>query len=215
VDALRLAVAFLVMSGLLVVVEVTARTTHMRAEAARKLAHIGGGIAVASFLPWYLSLPTIALLSAIFIPGFLISRRLRLLPTIHTAERWTFGETYFPAGVMLAALIAGQTLAFIFGVLVLAISDGVAGLWGQRYGRHSYRLLGAHKTLEGSTAFLLVTWALAVITLLVALPGSVALVAVAFGISLVLTLAEAAFGWGLDNVVLPGAAAALFSVFTR
>ncbi len=95
---------------------------------------------------------------------------------------------------------------YVFGVLVLALSDAVAGLAGERFGRRSYRLLGAHKTYVGSAAFFVTT-----IVLGIAVTGiSARDVAVVVAIAAAATVEEGLVGAGADNIVLPASAAAMF-----
>ncbi|HEV3230871.1 MAG TPA: hypothetical protein VG245_01315 [Candidatus Dormibacteraeota bacterium] len=213
-NAARIAAVGLLMTGILVVVEVVARRTRMAPEASRKLAHAGGGTVVA-LLPAVMPLPEMAVLSALFVPFFLLSRRFDLLPSIHTAERSTLGEAYFPVGILIATLVGRRALLVGCGILVMALSDAAASLVGGRLGRHPFRLPTAPKTYEGSAAFFLVTATILAVGLVATGLPAVTAVALALPLAGILTVAEAMLGWGLDNVVLPGLAAALMWLVTR
>jgi phytol kinase len=198
----------------LVLVETLSRWAKMRPETSRKLAHVSAGV-IAAGLPLFMSVESIAVLAAAFIPIMLLSRHFWLLPSIHSAERATLGEAYFPLGVLLAALLFTRPLFFAFGVLVMAVSDAVAGVVGARYGRHRYPVLGGHKTYEGSAGFFIVTVPIAAAALVVGGAGIGEIVVVALGLAAVLTLVESAIGWGLDNTVLPVTGAFLMSLAVR
>lgn len=202
VVALRIGAAAAGFLSLLTLSELAARRWSLRPESGRKLAHVSCGI-LAAALPVALSFDAIAVLAGGFVPFMVVSRRLGLFPLVHGGERTTHGEIYFPVGIFLVAVLVPHTAPYVFGVLVLALSDAVAGVAGERYGRRSYDLLGAHKTYLGSAWFLVMTTALAV---------AVAPSFAAPAIAAVLTLEEGLLGGGADNVVLPVSAAALLNV---
>lgn len=185
--------------SLLALSEIAARRWSLRPESGRKLAHLSCGI-LAAALPVALDFSAIALLAGAFVPFMLASRRLGLFPIVHGGERTTHGEIYFPLGVLLTAVAVPERAPYVFGILVLALADAAAGLVGERFGRRSYRLLGAHKTYLGSACFFAVTAALAAV-----IDPSFAAPAIAAA----LTLEEGLLGGGADNVVLPVSAAAL------
>ena len=139
-----------------------------------------------------------------------VSRRLGLFPIVHGGERTTHGEVFFPLGVLLTAALVPHRLPYVFGVLVLALSDAVAGLAGGRFGRRSYRLLGAHKTYLGSAVFFAATIVLGIAALVASDPVSVRGCLAVAAISAAVTLEEGLTGGGADNVVLPVSAAALW-----
>lgn len=208
VVALRVGAAAAGFLALLALSELAARRWSLRPQAGRKLAHVSCGL-LAAALPSVLSFDAIAVLAGGFVPFMVVSRRLGLFPLVHGGERTTHGEIYFPVGVLLAAVFVPYATAYVFGILVLALSDAAAGVAGERFGRRSYRLLGAHKTYLGSAWFFATTLVLGVTALALegASPKGVFVVA---GLAAVLTLEEGLAGAGADNVVLPVSAAALW-----
>jgi phytol kinase len=195
--------------SLLFVAELVARRWSFRPELGRKLAHVTCGI-VAAALPSFLPFSAIALLASAFIPFMLVSRRLGLFPIVHSAERSTYGEIYFPIGILLAAVLVPHETEYAFGVLVLAVADAVASLVGRRYGRRSYR--PANKTYVGSAAFLVTTVALGVGATHVMGRLSVTTILLVCAIAAAVTIEEALAGGGIDNILLPVSAAALFGL---
>jgi phytol kinase len=181
--------------------EATSRRWKVEPEFTRKGAHVASAVIVAA-LPLLLSFVAVAVLAVVFVPFMILSRRAGLFPAVHSVERTTLGEVYFPLGVLAAALLVPAQGPFAYGMLVMGLGDAAAGLVGKRYGRRAYRLLTATKTYVGSTAFF---GTVAVIGLaFVSLPLALVLAAV-------LTLVEALLGGGADNLVLPAAAAALLA----
>ncbi len=110
---------------------------------------------------------------------------------------------WFPLGVAVAAALVPHRPAFVFGVLVMGLSDAFASLAGRRWGRRGYAVpvLGATKTYLGSAVFLGTTFALAL--------AAGAGVASGMVVAAALTAVEGLLGRGTDNLVLPVAAAAV------
>jgi dolichol kinase len=172
-------------------------------EAARKFAHVACGL-VAAVLPAFMS----------FIPFMLVSRRYGIFPAVHRAERSTLGELYFPVGVLVVAVLFPEPAAYTYGVLVMAVSDAAAGLLGKRFGHRTYRISGALKTYVGSFAFFASTLVITCAVLALGEPSASLFLLTAASISLLLSLVEGSIGGGIDNVVLPGAAAGLLTLMT-
>ncbi len=98
---------------------------------------------------------------------------------------------------------------YVFAVLVLALADGAAGLIGRLYGGKGYRVWGGTKSATGNAVFFVTALALTL-----AFAGSIGVLS--FGILPVvlasagaLTLVEAAFSRGFDNLAVPLSAAAV------
>jgi phytol kinase len=181
--------------------EATSRRWKVEPELTRKGAHVASAVIVAA-LPLVLSFVAVAVLAVVFVPFMVLSRRAGLFPSVHSVERTTLGEVYFPLGVLAAAVLVPAPGPFAYGMLVMGLGDAAAGLAGKRYGRRGYRLVSAPKTYVGSAVFF-ATVALVGLAF-VSLPLALLLAAA-------LTLVEALLGGGADNLVLPVAAAALLA----
>lgn len=190
-----------------------ARRWLLHPEVGRKLAHISCGM-LAAALPLVLPFSAIVALSAAFVPFMIVSRRLGLFPLVHSAERSTFGEIYFPIGILLVAAAVPHRVEYAFGVLVLAIADAFASLCGQRFGKRKYQLFSVTKTYVGSATFLLTTITLGLLAVQARGKLSGAAIVVVLAIALVTTLEEALVGGGADNVILPVSAAAMLRALT-
>ncbi len=156
-----------------------------------------------------MSFPAVIVVAALFVPFMLVSRRFGIFPSVHSVERSTLGEIYFPLGVGLAAAAFPRAIPYGYGVLVMALSDAFASLAGGRWAGRSYSVFRAHKTVTGSAVFFVTTLALTLIAL--AVPGRLTLTScvAAIGVALVLTMVEGTLAGGIDNVVLPVAGAGL------
>lgn len=207
--ALRVGAAACLFVSLLALSELAAHRWSLRPESGRKLAHVCCGV-VAAALPLMLPFEAIVVLAAGFVPFMVVSRRLRLFPLVHGAERTTHGEVFFPLGVLLTAALVPHRVAYVFGVLVLALSDALAGVTGERFGRRSYRVLGAHKTYLGSAAFFATTIVLGIAVLGASDSLSARGIGAVAAIAAATAVEEGLTGGGADNVILPVSAAALW-----
>ena len=100
-------------------------------------------------------------------------------------------------------------LIFQGATLILGLADGLAGLLGQKFGRYAYHITGP-KTIEGSLTFFGVT----VVILLSLLFWQHILfdnprLLLILGGALLLTLTEALFSRGWDNLPVPLVAGAI------
>lgn len=108
----------------------------------------------------------------------------------------------FPLSLLLCALVYWPLNPLIFqgAALILGLSDGLAGLAGQKFGRRQYQITGL-KTFEGSAAFFVITCLILYFLQLYAqIPHTPARSIGVVAAALLLTLAEAAAGKGWDNL---------------
>lgn len=201
-EAAAFVVSAAVFVGILTAAEAATRRWGIDGELSRKMVHVSSGVAAAC-LPLVMSFRTVVALSLAFVPFMVVARRIDLFPAVHRVERTTLGEVWFPLGVALAAALVPHRTAFVFGVLVMGLSDALASLAGRRWGRRGYRALGATKTWLGSAVFFGTT----VVLGLIATGGQA--VGGVLAAAAVLTVVEGLLGGGTDNVALPVTAAAL------
>lgn len=208
------------LSGLMLGVRAMQRAGAVDAELARKLVHMGMGTVCLS-LPWLfgtdvrpvwaLAVAAVAGLTAVrFVPAL----RNQLGRVLGGVERASWGEVYFPAGVALVfALARGRPEFFCVPVAILTYADAAGALVGRRFGRTRYEAVESTKSVEGSAAVLLVTWACVTGGLLV-LADFTALQCwlMGLGLGLFAMLVEAVSWRGLDNLLLPLAALAQLEV---
>jgi phytol kinase len=193
-------------------VEVTARWQHLGREVTRKWVHLTAGISVA-MLPLVMSLREIAYLGIVFVPALLLSRHFRVLRSIHDVARKTWGEVYFPLSVVPTALFAPDSLAFTYGVLTMAISDVLACVVGQRWGRGRHWHARTTKTVAGSAAFFVSTLTIGVILTLSATHQLFASLTLSLAVAIVGTVVEAGAKGGLDNLLIPPSVVGVVWVF--
>lgn len=178
-------------------------------EVARKLMHVGMGLVTLS-LPWLFAEAWPALALAALIVVFLIvlrvSHRLRqtLGGVLCGVERRSLGEIYFAASAaILFALAKDDAILFCVPMLILTLADAAGALIGLRYGAWRYPTPDGEKSVEGSTAFFVVTFLSASVPLLLTGVGPVESLLSAATLGLLLTIVEAMAWRGLDNLFIP------------
>jgi dolichol kinase len=191
--------------GIFVVAEVWRHLTNPPPEWTRKLVHVGGGM-VSLALPWLVrSHWTVLALGALLGAVLLATRRLGLLPSVHSVARRSEGAVYFPIAVYLVFLLAaGRPILYLISVLTLVVSDALAALVGTTYGRITYRVERDRRSIEGSAVFFLATFlAVHLPLLLLTDVDRLVSVLVAMQIALLITILEAVSLGGADNLIVP------------
>ena len=169
----------------------------------RKMAHFGGALMV--FLSsFFLTQGEIILFGLVFVVALLLTRHTNIFSSIQAVKRKTFGEVFLPMGVILCALffLPQDVKSFQFGILIMGISDGLAGLIGEGFGKHYFKLFNSRKSIEGTSIFFLTSLILTVIF-------TSGIDYKILAIPLILTSTEFFLEYGLDNLVLPTIAAYL------
>jgi len=187
-------------------------------EFSRKVVHISVGLWIIPtlllFTKWYWA----ALLPACAIVGNFLSLRFNVLKGIERGVKSDFGTVFFPISFVICLVLFFPTKhpeAAAVGIVIMALGDAAAAIYGKAFGRHKYSLMGAKKSFEGSAAMLVVSALSAFVTLLLfgvaaSTAAGVAVLAAALG-----TVLEAAGQWGLDNLTVPVACASLAFLLLR
>ncbi len=134
-------------------------------------------------------------LGALFLT-FLILRVLKVRTHFHHVVRVSYGELFFPIGILSAFLILEDSLhLYTLSVLILAFADPLAALVGKKWGKHIYHILGEKRSLEGSFAcFFTVVF----LCILFSIPFWVTILS-AFLVTIVETISVK----GSDNLTIP------------
>lgn len=191
-------------------------------ELSRKLVHLGMGTICLTFPLLFKEAWPVWLLAGLAV-GALAA--VRLVPALRYqfgavlggVGRASWGELYFPVGVALVfALAGGEPRFFCVPVAILTFADAAGALIGQRWGRTRYEAVESTKSVEGSAAVLLVTWACVTggLAAFTDLPWPHLWLA-GLGLGLFAMLVEAVSWRGLDNLLLPIAAFAQLKVMAR
>ncbi|KJH69742.1 diacylglycerol/polyprenol kinase family protein [Aliterella atlantica] len=181
-------------------------------EAVRKVVHIGTGNII--LLAWWLHIPASVSIGASIVASIvtLLSYRFPILPGINSVGRKSLG-TFFYA-VSIGLLVAWfwtieQPQYAVLGILVMTWGDGLAALVGQKLGKHPYKIWGAQKSWEGSSAMAIVSYIVSSLVFLGVQGNIWQTWVVSVPIALAATTLEAYSLYGIDNLTVPIGSAAL------
>lgn len=210
---LQIAMAFAsvaILLGLMAVVKRLASARDISAEVQRKLVHMGTGL-YALTLPWLFTDDwpvfmlvglTLIVMAILRMPVF---AKGGIGETLHGVERQSYGDLLLALAVGTVFLLAdGRAILYILPIATLTLADAAAALTGSRYGRKFFTIEDGQKSIEGSTAFFVITLVISMVCLLlltdVSRPNVIllAVMVAAFG-----TLVEADSWRGFDNFFLP------------
>lgn len=191
---------------LLLVSEVLWRCHKIKGEYARKFVHIfvGGYVATWSY---FLTTNQIVALAVCAMIVLTISKYSSLFHAVHDIDRASFGEILYPVAVAAVALLSPDKWVFTVAILFMALSDGMAAVFGTRFAknRHNRRLFGTHKTVIGAYAFIGFSVLALIIGLFIGgesvMVDNLALVFVVLPISG--ALLELLSPYGTDNITVP------------
>lgn len=176
--------------------EVLKRKNILSVNSTRRTIHLGAAIIACTF-PMYLSLPQVLILSFILLGIMILSKYHSLLSHIHKVDRKSWGEIFYPLGIMISAIsfLPSDIDGFRIVILILGVSDLLANIIGTHLGSHSFEVFKCRKTLEGSIAFF-------VSTLVILLVFQISPLIAVF-IAVIATLTEFFSPYGSDNLTVP------------
>jgi phytol kinase len=132
--------------------------------------------------------------------------RYGVMQAMTSSSRSNLGTVYFPlAFAAIVWIFWDRPPLLVAGLMPLTWGDALAAVVGGRYGRHTYRIFGSTRSVEGSlTAFAFSALATGLVLAGFGISGAVG---VALATALGATLAEAISPWGLDNLTIPAVSA--------
>jgi phytol kinase len=179
-------------------------------EMQRKIVHIMTGLYALTLPYLFKDLWPVFLLAALSIATMLILRLGRfakegLSTVLHAVKRPSHGEIYLSLSVALLFFRSqGEPVLYVLPILILTLSDAAAALVGSTYGRKRYLIADGVKSLEGTFACFIVTWLVAMITLMLMTEiAEINVIVLSFLIAAFATLIEADSWRGLDNLFVP------------
>lgn len=183
-------------------------------EIPRKIAHSWSCCVIAGFEVFGLSLADLVPIAAAFCVLLFVVRRFKLMRSLVSVDRKTYGEVYLPVAVLILASLNIDAVAFSIAFLILGISDTAASLIGQMFRSPPYQLFGSHKTWAGTAAFLVCTYFVLHMTLfgVMGMPQVIFLIKIVC-MSLLIALSESAGRHGSDNLLIPLTSALVIRVF--
>jgi len=176
----------------------------LQSEYSRKIAHIFGGL-ISLILPLWFDVRTAISIAIFFSLILFVAKGKKLLNSVNNTSGHKSGAILFPLGLAIsfATFVPISAIIFQGSVLVLALSDGLAGLLGYKFGTKKYNISG-NKTYLGSFLFFIVTLVI-LLSLFYFVYSVITIKIVLFSIlgSLLLTIIEGLLGKGLDNLIIP------------
>jgi dolichol kinase len=201
---LILACAFLLLFGL---GELLYHKFSVKSEYTRKLVHLGTGV-LSMLFPLLLSNHWFVLiLCTSFLLILVLSLKFNLLQSINKINRKSYGSILYPIVVYILFLFyanQNELIYFYLPILILAVCDPVAALLGKQWPIGKFKILNETKTLIGSSAFFVSSFALSLIVFLGF--GSDDLSKLIFPIALIslsAAIIEAVSQKGFDNLFIP------------
>lgn len=193
--------AVIIVFLILVFAEYLSRYRGVHSELTRKMVHILVGVFVA-FWPFFLSWRQIQVISLAFLVVVLLSIWLNLFKSIHAVERNVAGELLFAMVVGILAFLSTNEWVFTAAMLHLSLADGMAAVIGVLKGdRNQYKVFGHIKSVAGSAAFFVTSFAIIVAYLVFSGAGQSPLILL--WLPLLATVTENVAVSGTDNLVIP------------
>ena len=181
-------------------------------ETARKIIHITHGVYVATW-PFFVGWRSVILLELAFLALVAFARIFKIFGSQRAVARLSWGEFFYPLGVILLVLTNQPRWVFVLAVLHLALADAFAALVGIRYGKgNRYKVFGQTKSVAGTIAFFVTSVILVSLTFIM-VPSHItsATTTVLILMPITTTLIENIGVYGVDNLLIPLAVALLFN----
>jgi len=125
---------------------------------------------------------------------------------VNSVGRQSLGTLFYAIsiGILIALFWFDGTKIFaVIGILVMSYGDGLAGLIGQKWGKHPYQIWGNNKSLEGSLTMTIVSFIVGFTIISLAqgwLWHNIILVAI---MAIFVTILETFSQIGIDNLTVP------------
>lgn len=182
-------------------VEALWRAKKIKGETARKTVHITHGVIAATW-PFFLNTYWILFLCLVILGSMLVTRRYKFIKSGYDVKRKSWGEFLFPVGIAVCALLHPNKWIFLAAILHLGLADGVAALFGTRYGKNNqFKVFGETRSIVGSAAFL-GTSVLIIVFIGQYVPAFIFLPALLI-VPITSTALEALAIKGTDNLIVP------------
>lgn len=194
------------MAVLLFCAEILWHRKRLSGEYARKFVHILGGSFVA-FWPYFMSYHAIELIAIGAIIVWFATQKMHISYALRDINRPTVGELLYPLSVLLVALLAQQNWVFTASILFLALADGMAAIFGKKFGtkKMTYKVFAGKKTLQGSFAYFVCAYLILGVAAL--LGGKTAIlhdpILTLAWLPLVCVFLENISPYGIDNLTVP------------
>ena len=209
-----LAVAFLLLFALS---EFLYHRVKLSSDITRKIVHVGTGILTLLFPAMLANHWLVLFLCASFAIILILSIKFKLLKSINSIERSSFGSILYPVavyGCYLAYNYFEDLIFFYLPIVTLAICDPVAAFMGERWPYGTFNIGRHKKTLTGSISFLLSSVAVSLLLYQLISKKDVNQV---MGVTLIIAVAssviEAISVKGFDNITIPACVIVILTLY--
>jgi phytol kinase len=201
--------------------ELSYRRLSLNSEITRKFAHFTASLSTLTFPFIFNNHLYVLALAAFFFTVLFFSRNGSQLKSIHNIGRQSFGSYLLPLSIYLTFLISNildNKFLYILPILILAICDPVAALFGIniKKNNHSIRIFGidTKKTILGSGYFLAFSFIISLFALyFYQMTFDLKVFWLAIGIALVSTTVELFSLKGTDNLFIPVSVLLMLVIF--
>jgi phytol kinase len=191
--------------GVLLLVEFLQKQRIIRLETTRKTIHVVHGLSVAIW-PFFVHWEIIIAVEVLFILLVALAKRYNWFESQHGIDRLSWGEFFFPIGIIAAIFLEPTRWIFVTAILHLTLADALAAMVGKGVKKpHNYMVFGNKKSLEGTLAFWVTSVLITGAALLIVEPY---FPAVGYGLIIAVlpimaTLLENVGVYGSDNLLVP------------
>lgn len=193
----------------------------VKTEYTRKFAHGTASLLSLTFPLIYNSYEYVLVMGIVFFFLLLIAKWRNLLRSIDDVSRKTYGGILLPvaiAGSFIVSVWLDDTKLFIIPILLLGVSDSLAGITGVYFGEKLRKVmiykLQLNKTYLGSTVFFFTSLAISLYTLYYFMGNySTQTIMMAISVAAGAALVEVFSSKGLDNFTVPLTALIILLMF--
>lgn len=182
---------------------------HIKAELTRKTVHFGTGVLTLLFPVLLKNHWLVLFLCSSFAVILIFSLKFNLLKSINAIDRKSAGSICYPISVYICYFVYEQYNYsyhyFYVPILILAICDPIAALFGKKWPLGKYKVGNSHKTILGSSMFFLSSFLLTLFLYLysVQITSTFTFLLTCLVVSSVTTIVEAFSKNGYDNITIP------------
>lgn len=209
-------IAFLL---ILTISELAYKRLRISAEYTRKISHITATLTSLSFVYVFQTHWFVLGLAVFSFLLLFIGKLKQSFRSIEDVSRRTLGSYLLPVGIYISFAISdhfNNRLLFILPILILAISDSLAGIIGLHFTgvKNHLNVLGlkVEKTLSGTMAFLVSSIFISALTFYVFGFDFPKIIGLTIYISLATTIIEFLSPFGTDNLTIPVFASAILVI---
>ncbi len=194
--------------SLIVICELLHKKLNIHSEYTRKLGHSASTLVCLFFPVIFQSYSYVVILGVFSFVLLFSGKYLKLFKSIDSVDRKTEGSYLLPVSICSLFIFSGEdTLLFILPILVLGISDPLAGIFGRIYKAKTKNVIlfnhKFEKTLLGSIVFSISAFLISIISLHLFLYNGNKLFLLSLFIAFITTLVEIISPNGSDNITVP------------